>query len=52
VTLGKLGAGRRATVRLALRIGRSARLSPHRVAVTPTIGGQTVTRTVTVRVTR
>jgi len=36
---------------LRLKVGRTAKVGPHQVKVSLKVGGRTVTRTVTVRVT-
>jgi hypothetical protein len=50
--VASLRAGQARTVRLRLRVGRTAKVGAHRVGVSLKIGGRTVRRTLTVRVTR
>lgn len=52
VRVSTLKAGQRRTVRLRIRVGANAKVGKHRVRVRFAVGGKTVTRTVTVVVTR
>lgn len=52
VKLGRLRAGESRTIRLRLTIGRTARVGTHVVTVRLRVGGETVTQSVRLRVTR
>ena len=52
IKVGALAAGRSETVRVALKVGRTAKLGVHTVKVSIKVAGRTVTRSVKLRVTR